>query len=112
MKNSGNDRALRAYGELLVRAICNTIYLDPAQKTRRPTQMHMLYRSISGETPEQRERRMEIRENGADWPSCAHSMSGTKRLRNLAECMFDVLGNDVPGHFIETGVWRGGACFF
>ena len=48
--------------------------------------------------------------NGRDWPAVAHSMAGLKRLRSLAELTDGVLRDDVPGDFIETGVWRGGAC--
>jgi O-methyltransferase len=51
-----------------------------------------------------------IREVGRDWPSMAHTMIGVKRLANLRRLSEDVIANDVPGDFIETGVWRGGAC--
>ena len=50
------------------------------------------------------------RENGLDWPSVAHSMIGTKRMLNLQTLAEHVLVHGVPGDFIETGVWRGGAC--
>ena len=36
-------------------------------------------------------------------------MIGQLRLDNLDACARDVLAKDVPGDFIETGVWRGGA---
>ena len=52
----------------------------------------------------------EARENGTDWPSICYSMIGLKRLDNLQACIEKVLQDDVPGDFIETGVWRGGAC--
>ena len=50
------------------------------------------------------------RDNGLDWPSVSHSMIGTKRMLNLQTLAEDVLVHGVPGDFIETGVWRGGAC--
>ena len=50
------------------------------------------------------------RTNGRDWPRVAHSMIGLKRLRSLAHLTDMMLQDGVPGHFIETGVWRGGAC--
>lgn len=50
------------------------------------------------------------RTNGSDWPAMAQTMIGSKRLDNLQECVETVLRDDVPGDFIETGVWRGGAC--
>src|SRR5258707_12109729 len=47
---------------------------------------------------------------GSDWPSHAHTMVGLTRLRNLRRLVTQVLNEDIPGDFIETGVWRGGAC--
>ena len=52
------------------------------------------------------------REEGEDWPAAAETMIGLKRLTNLETCAIDVLSRQVPGDFIETGVWRGGACIF
>jgi Macrocin-O-methyltransferase (TylF) len=57
-------------------------------------------------------RRVSPEENGKIWPSHAYTMIGIKRLDNLRFCMEDVLARDVPGDFIETGVWRGGAVIF
>jgi hypothetical protein len=51
-----------------------------------------------------------IREVGRDWPSMAHTMIGVKRLSNLRKLAEDVIETGIPGDFIETGVWRGGAC--
>lgn len=51
-----------------------------------------------------------LREYGWDWPSVAHTMIGKKRLANVRMLAESVLGNGVEGDFIETGVWRGGAC--
>jgi hypothetical protein len=49
---------------------------------------------------------------GRDWPTCAHTMIGLKRLDNLQFCVEDVLTKGVLGDLIETGVWRGGATIF
>jgi hypothetical protein len=46
------------------------------------------------------------------WPTRAHTMIGLPRLDNLQYCIEQVIANQVPGDFIETGVWRGGACIF
>ena len=60
-----------------------------------------------------------IREEGPERPpsgpawlevTSAHSLLGRQRLNNLQWCVEDVLKRGVPGDFIETGVWRGGAC--
>jgi O-methyltransferase len=39
-------------------------------------------------------------------------MVGLTRLRNLRECIADVVTGGVPGDLMETGVWRGGATIF
>jgi O-methyltransferase/8-demethyl-8-(2,3-dimethoxy-alpha-L-rhamnosyl)tetracenomycin-C 4'-O-methyltransferase len=54
----------------------------------------------------------ELRAKGRDWPAKAHTMIGFERLRNLRELMSHVIGDQVPGDFVETGVWRGGACIY
>ena len=52
------------------------------------------------------------RDLGEDWPVLAHSMAGNKRLQNIQQLAEDVISKNIPGDFIETGVWRGGACIF
>ncbi|MEH7456464.1 TylF/MycF family methyltransferase [Bacillus sp. JJ1127] len=49
---------------------------------------------------------------GEIWPQMAHSMIGRMRMDNLQMCMETVLKENIEGDFIETGVWRGGACIF
>lgn len=50
------------------------------------------------------------RENGLDWPSRSLSMVGARRLLQLQRAAEFVIERRIPGDFIETGVWRGGAC--
>ena len=52
----------------------------------------------------------DYREQGWDWPSAAPSMIGGKRMENVRSECERVLRAGVPGDFMETGVWRGGAC--
>lgn len=42
----------------------------------------------------------------------SHTMIGKKRLDNLQHCVETVISENIPGDFIETGIWRGGACIF
>lgn len=42
----------------------------------------------------------------------SHTMIGKKRLDNLQYCIETVLAGEIRGDFIETGIWRGGACIF
>jgi O-methyltransferase len=58
------------------------------------------------------EERAAIRDRGAAWPVRAHTMIGLKRLENLQHCAETVIREGIVGDFIETGVWRGGACIF
>jgi O-methyltransferase len=51
-----------------------------------------------------------LREEGRDIPFDADTMLGQARLDHLVRCCLEVIGDGVPGDFIETGVWRGGAC--
>jgi len=54
----------------------------------------------------------EARTNGGDWPSQAHTMIGDTRLRNIQTLSDKIFEENIPGDFMETGVWRGGACIF
>jgi hypothetical protein len=51
-----------------------------------------------------------VREKGWDWPANAPSMIGALRMGNVRSECERVLNENVPGDFMETGVWRGGAC--
>lgn len=44
------------------------------------------------------------------WPLRAHSMIGPKRLSHLRYLVETTIKDGTPGDYIETGVWRGGAC--
>ena len=82
-----------AYLDLMVRCLVNTIYEDDPQD---PWTGRIYSEGL--------------RQGGRDWPSKAHSMIGVQRMQNLRFLCEQVLIHDVPGDFIETGVWRGGAC--
>jgi O-methyltransferase len=48
------------------------------------------------------------RAEGRDWPRYAHTMAGAARLNNLKDLVLKTIKEKIPGHYIETGVWRGG----
>jgi len=56
--------------------------------------------------------KIEDRLEGRDWPTYADTMIGLKRLENIEFCFMEIIRNNIPGDFIETGVWRGGATIF
>jgi Macrocin-O-methyltransferase (TylF) len=83
------------YLDLLKRCLTNMIYQDAGVLGGEPVPFDLHHRG-----------------EGRDWPAVAHTMIGIKRLDALHYCVEDVLNCKVPGDFIETGVWRGGACIF
>ena len=87
----------RMYLDLMKRTLSGVIYEDPAISVAwRPTSVY----------DEKR------RQSGRDWPMNAQTMIGLDRLDNLQQCAEAILAANIPGDFIETGVWRGGACIF
>jgi O-methyltransferase len=52
------------------------------------------------------------RERGEDWPVIGFTMTGELRLENIRMCIETIIAEDVPGDFLECGVWRGGASIF
>jgi len=87
---------LRArYLDLMRNCLIGTIYDDPSLE----------FKVDGGLRPFDRV----AREIGKDWPSQAHSMIGHKRMLQLQRAAEWVIDRGVPGDFIETGVWRGGA---
>ena len=83
------------YLDLLKRTLSNTIYADENVAPFLPPGFDLALRS-----------------EGADWPKCAHTMIGLKRLDNLQYCVEDALARHVAGDLVETGVWRGGTVIF
>jgi O-methyltransferase len=50
-----------------------------------------------------------LRTEGKDWPTEAETMIGLRRLNSIEQCAVFAIENDIPGDFVEAGVWRGGA---
>jgi hypothetical protein len=99
------------YLDLMLDVITNEIYKDPPLKRSLPAKIMALVgvqtrHEARGTYDEAR------RASGLDWPSVAHSMIGRKRMANLRHVLSDVIEKNVPGDFVETGVWRGGACIY
>ncbi len=92
---TANQEIRDLYLDLMHRCLLNLIYGDPGQDP------------WSGQTYNP-----QLRLYGRDWPSVAHTMIGHHRMLNLRLVMEYVIENNIPGDFIETGVWRGGACIY
>lgn len=81
------------YLDLLIRILTNTIYNDSS--------IHPDNRGPYS---------AKARAEGRDWPAVAHTMVGVRRLQNLRDLAQRALDEEIPGDFIEAGVWRGGCC--
>jgi hypothetical protein len=80
------------YLDLLTKTLCGVLHKDPGRIRNKVTPYDE-----------------ETRQYGWDWPAHAHTMIGRERLENVRLLMESILGNNIPGDVIETGVWRGGA---
>ena len=96
-KTGSDERCGEFYLDLMKRCLVNTIYQDAA------------YPSSEVEPGVFDS---EVRAEGRDWPTIAHTMIGLRRLDDIQFCVEDVLARGVPGDLVETGVWRGGATIF
>jgi hypothetical protein len=97
MEFSRNDEVRQLYLNLAKRMILGLIYQDAS----------------ASDSPNTAGRfNLEARLEGAEWPSQAHSMIGMHRMNNIQHCLERVIKEGVPGDFVETGVWRGGASIF
>ena len=94
------DQIRELYLDLMRKCLTGLVYDDPG--------MEMVYSGKGGIRPFDRN----TRERGLDWPANAQSMIGHKRMLQLQRAAAFVIERDIPGDFIETGVWRGGACIF
>ena len=86
-------RVRELYLSTMARILTNTIYEDGDLRPNR-----------GGPFEERR------RATGRDWPEKAFTMIGTHRLTNLRQLAAAAIEANVPGDFIEAGIWRGGAC--
>jgi len=114
--------AAELYLDLMKRALLNWFHVTTETKVVRPSSLPKKVLQAAarkaGHDIVRRPKDVSVatleanRLEGRDWPGTAHTMIGLARLNNLQQCVERVLREGVPGDFIETGVWRGGACIF
>ncbi len=110
------ETAVDLYLELLARNVTGlgrppgSWPVHPSSRPKRLLVRMFARRGIQLVQPD--EARPEALEDGRVRPANGETMIGMRRLENIRECMEDVLSRNVPGDFIETGVWRGGATIF
>lgn len=100
-KQLGIQRAQEMYVEMLKSSVTATVFNGaeksvPAGHKKRPLQPVDLKK----------------RKGGSDWPYLGDTMTGWKRIDNVWELLKNVVNENIPGDYIETGVWRGGSSVF
>ena len=86
------------YLELIKRALSNYLYLGQNTEYERYYALSRShYANYEWKIPEQ---------------SRPHTLLNKSQLDSLESLIRDVLANDVPGDFVEAGVYRGGCCIF
>lgn len=53
-----------------------------------------------------------VRSRGQDIPKRGFTAIGVERLENIRNCAQVIFEDEIPGDFMECGVWRGGACIY
>ena len=101
------------YLDLLKKSLMCSLYEDLDGSIWNP-RTGLLPKVLKGLTPSNlrlvAQSNRQKRREGTDWPALAVTMIGTARLDNLQMCVETTIHDGVPGDYIETGVWRGGAC--
>jgi O-methyltransferase len=106
------NAAADSYLDLLARALTRFGMEQEYRAIRRPSMVQAALAkrglALARHTPFD----AEAREVGRDWPAEAETMVGLRRLANIRHCVEQILAGGVPGDFLETGVWRGGASIY
>src|SRR5438105_5263400 len=117
---STSKTAASLYLDLPARCLHRTLFADEvvpvqpqsAAKTAALSPLAAITGTAGMELLRRRRVDLAVREKGEDWPFDAETMVGLKRLDNIHEAIRTVIEEDVPGDWLETGVWRGGASIF
>lgn len=102
------------YIDLIKRVLINDIYDEHEYNVLRNVEFEKLAVGEDQFIGQKRKISNLDKEYGRVWPPTrmAHTMIGRKRLNNIEACVHQIMADNVPGDFIETGVWRGGATIF
>jgi O-methyltransferase len=109
------------YLSLLKRVLTRTLFdeelVAPAPRTRVRKAVLATVRTVLDAAGLELVRRVRIdragREEGTEtYPEHSETMVGVRRLENIQDAVRTVLSEQIPGDWLETGVWRGGASIF
>lgn len=124
--NPAENNPAALYLDLLKRSLLNEIYLDDELRLLYLRECletgaafdYAIYHDIR-DTWRDRYRDLQATRDIGRFPErdihksgFSHSMMGRKRMDSLHECLDIIRTRDIPGDFMECGVWRGGGCIF
>lgn len=98
MSESSTDRLRSRYLDLIEKSVANAIYGESELEMKLARWRNRLKHPYL------------TRHLPAAWPARAQTMIGQARLHNLRHLVERTILENVVGDYIETGVWRGGAC--
>ncbi|HIK29942.1 MAG TPA: class I SAM-dependent methyltransferase [Oscillatoriales cyanobacterium M59_W2019_021] len=117
------DTLRQMYLDLLKRSLLNLIYFDnelrliylqQVIKNKQPIDPGIL-RDIRYRTQNYADL-LSLRTAGRNFsgqiPQFSHSLIGLPRMENIQHCAEIIFKEKIPGDFMETGVWQGGATIF
>jgi len=87
-------------------------YLDVVRDTVCGLTLRTQEQAVHGSLSNIRPLNIDQRLKGLDWPLIGITMVGQKRLINIEWALRLVISKNIPGDFIECGVWRGGSSIF
>jgi hypothetical protein len=108
----GSSRQTDLYLDLMKKCLTHSLWFEQEEEVLGGKRGILPKLFGASDDPGKREKLLQDKLNGRVWPQFAHTMIGFPRLNNLEFCVRGVLDDNIPGDFIETGVWRGGACIF
>ena len=111
------------YLDLLKKTLTASVYDESAWLVLQPGKLHGAYSRIRAAVIRALGKKSLLlvkarpydhaqRENGRDWPMVGLTMVGHRRLDNIRTCIESVIVDQIPGDFVECGVWRGGSSIF
>ena len=111
--DSQTQLARSLYVDLIKRCVLNIPYVDaeinPIQPHGRLRSLVLAAFKLAGiQLAHARRGNFTARMTGHDYSDVAHSMLSMQRLDNVHDCVEQILNDNIPGDFIETGVMRGG----
>ena len=126
MNSSNPSQSTELYLELLKRSLNFSLWPEPPIPASAQLRDHSrdgikrkinlfienLFKSVNRQIVKPLNYTDKDRLEGRGWSGYAHTMIGRQRLNNIQDLIKNILDEEVPGDFIEAGVWRGGATIF